>query len=99
MTVAADSGIDLDAIVRLPTGVRLKRDEVRNRHVLLAPERALVMDPIGIAVLGEVDGVKSVQQVVNALAQTYAADPAVIGKDVSAFLAELADRRMLEIVI
>jgi pyrroloquinoline quinone biosynthesis protein D len=98
MTEDADRGINIDAIVRLPAGVRLKRDEARDRHVLLAPERALVMDPIGIAILGEVDGVKSVRQVVQALAQTYAADPAVIGKDVSAFLTELADRRMLETV-
>jgi pyrroloquinoline quinone biosynthesis protein D len=98
MTDATDTGIDFEAVVRLPTGVRLKRDEARGRHVLLAPERALVMDPIGLAILGEVDGVKSVRQVVNALAQTYAADPAVIGKDVGAFLAELADRRMLETV-
>jgi pyrroloquinoline quinone biosynthesis protein D len=98
MTDEADPGINFDAIVRLPAGVRLKRDEARDRHVLLAPERALVMDPIGIAILGQVDGVKSVRQVVQALAQTYAADPAVIGKDVSAFLTELADRRMLETV-
>jgi pyrroloquinoline quinone biosynthesis protein D len=98
MTDVENPAIDFDAVVRLPTGVRLKKDEARDRHVLLAPERALVMDPIGIAILGQVDGVKSVRQMINALAQTYAADPEVIGKDVSAFLAELADRRMLEIV-
>ena len=92
------SGIDLDSVVRLPTGVRLKLDEVRNRHVLLAPERALVMDPIGVAILGEIDAVKSVRQMIDSLARTYAADPDVIGKDVAAFLAELAERRMLEIV-
>jgi pyrroloquinoline quinone biosynthesis protein D len=90
--------LDLDAVVRLPTGVRLKKDKARDRHVLLAPERALVMDQIGIAILGEIDGVKSVRNVIGSLAQTYAADPAVIGKDVAAFLAELAERRMLEIV-
>jgi pyrroloquinoline quinone biosynthesis protein D len=94
----SDPAIDFDAVVRLPTGVRLKRDEARDRHVLLAPERALVMDPIGIAILGEINGVKSVRQVVHALAQTYAADSEVIGKDVSVFLAKLSDRRMLEIV-
>jgi pyrroloquinoline quinone biosynthesis protein D len=94
----SDPVIDFDAVVRLPTGVRLKKDEARDRHVLLAPERALVMDAIGIAILGEIDGVKSVRNVISSLAQTYAADPEVIGKDVAAFLAELADRRMLEIV-
>jgi pyrroloquinoline quinone biosynthesis protein D len=98
MTGAAMPGINLDAVWRLPTGVRLKKDEARDRHILLAPERALVMDPIGIAILGELDGVKTVRQMINALAQTYAADPEVIGKDVNVFLAELAGRRMLETV-
>jgi pyrroloquinoline quinone biosynthesis protein D len=98
MTDPANPGIGPGSVVRLPSGVRLKKDEARDRHVLLGPERALVMDPIGIAILGQVDGVKSVRQMINALAQAYAADPEMIGKDVSAFLAELADRRMLETV-
>ena len=92
------AAFDLDAIVRLPTGVRLKRDEVRDRQVLLAPERALVMDPIAVAILGEVDGAKTVRQIVERLAQAYAADPQVIGKDVLAFLSDLSNRRMLEVV-
>jgi pyrroloquinoline quinone biosynthesis protein D len=90
--------VNADAVVRLPTGVRLKRDRVRERDVLLAPERALVMDPIGVAILGQVDGVKSVGQVVEALARIYSADPHVINKDVIAFLSDLASRRMLEVV-
>ena len=94
----SDPAIDFDTVVRLPTGVRLKKDEARDRHVLLAPERALVMDPIGIAILREIDGVKTVRQMIGLLAQTYSADPDVIGRDVTAFLAELASRRMLEIV-
>jgi pyrroloquinoline quinone biosynthesis protein D len=98
MSAPSGSGIDLDAVVQLPTGVRLKKDEARDRHVLLAPERALVMDVIGVAILGEIDGVKTIRQMIGSLAQTYAADPEVIGKDVASFLAELADRRMLEIV-
>jgi pyrroloquinoline quinone biosynthesis protein D len=98
MTAAAETAFDFDAVVRLPTGVRLKKDEARARHVLLGPERVLVMDPIGIAILGEVDGVKTVREMIGSLAQTYAADPEVIGRDVAAFLAELAGRRMLEII-
>ena len=96
MTAAAEPAFDLDAVVRLPAGVRLKKDEARGRHVLLGPERALVMDQIGIAILGEVDGVKTVRQMIGALAQTYSADLSVIGADVAVFLAELAEKRMLE---
>jgi pyrroloquinoline quinone biosynthesis protein D len=89
--------IDAEAVVRLATGVRLKRDKVRERDVLLAPERALVMDPIGVAILGQMDGIKSVRQIVDALARIYSADPQIISKDVIAFLADLASRRMLEV--
>lgn len=96
--MSAAAAFDFDAVVRLPSGVRLKKDEARDRHVLLGPERALVMDPIGVAILGELDGVKSVRQMIGSLAQAYAADPQVIGNDVAAFLAELAERRLLEIV-
>lgn len=85
------------AIVKLPSGVRLKKDAVRDRFVLLAPERALVMDPIGVAILGEIDGKKRISEIVAALALTYAADPVLIGKDVKAFVLELANRRVLEI--
>jgi pyrroloquinoline quinone biosynthesis protein D len=98
MSDTAASSINADAVVQLPTGVRMKRDQVRERDVLLAPERALVLDPIGVAILGQVDGTKSVGQIVEALAGIYAADPQVISKDVIAFLSDLAERRMLEVM-
>ena len=86
-----------NAIPVIPRGVRLSEDRVRNRWVLLAPERALVMDAVGVAILGEIDGAKTVQQMIASLASTYAADPQIIGKDVKAFLLDLAGRRIVEI--
>ena len=97
MSGSAVAEISDQAIVRLPSGVRLKKDEVRDRFVLLAPERALVMDAVGVAILGEIDGAKTVQQMIASLASTYAADPQIIGKDVKAFLLDLAGRRIVEI--
>jgi pyrroloquinoline quinone biosynthesis protein D len=84
------------SIVRLPTGVRLKKDEVRDRFVLLAPERAVVVDPIAVAILNEIDGVKTFNGIVKALATKFEADPQVITSDVRNFLLELTNRRMLE---
>ena len=40
---------------RLPRGVRLQHDPVRDTPVLLGPEVALMLDPIGQAVLAELD--------------------------------------------
>ncbi|MGX5773196.1 pyrroloquinoline-quinone synthase PqqC [Methylorubrum zatmanii] len=90
---AAFSGSD---VPRLPRGVRLRFDEVRNKHVLLAPERTFDLDDNAVAVLKLVDGQSSVSQIARTLGQTYDADPAVIEADILVMLAGLAQRRVLE---
>src|SRR4051812_47751763 len=44
-------GISADDVPRLPRGVRLRVDTVRNATVLLAPERTFNLDPVAAAVL------------------------------------------------
>ncbi len=83
-------------VPRLPRGVRLRFDEVRNKHVLLAPERTFDLDDNAVAVLKLVDGQSSVSQIARTLGQTYDADPAVIEADILVMLAGLAQRRVLE---
>lgn len=78
-------------------GVRVKHDKVRDGWVLLAPERAVKLDPIGAAILAEVDGERSFAEIVAALAEKYQAPPERIATDASAFLLSLAERRMAEI--
>ena len=90
---AAFSGGD---VPRLPRGVRLRFDEVRAKHVLLAPERTFDLDDNAVAVLKLVDGQTSVSQIARTLGQTYDADPAVIEADILVMLADLAQRRVLE---
>ena len=90
---AAFSGGD---VPRLPRGVRLRYDEVRSKHVLLAPERTFDLDDNAVAVLKLVDGQASVSQIARTLGQTYDADPAVIEADILVMLADLAQKRVLE---
>jgi pyrroloquinoline quinone biosynthesis protein D len=85
------------SIVSLPTGVRLKKDEVRDRFVLLAPERAVIVDPIAVAILNEIDGARTVEGIVSVLAAKFNAEPQIISADVKKFLLDLSHRRMLEI--
>ena len=54
-------------VPRLPRGVRLRFDETRGSHVLLAPERAFNIDAIAYTVLELVDGRRSVSQIVDLL--------------------------------
>ncbi len=81
----------------LPRGVRVHRCEVRKAWLLLAPERAVKLDQVGAAILQAVDGERDFDGVVAHLAETFQAPPAQIAKDAGAFLADLRDRRMVEI--
>lgn len=84
-------------IPKLAHGVRLRHDEARGLWVLLAPERVLQPDPVGVAILGKVDGVRSLATIVDELADSFAADRARIATDVGAFLAGLVEKGLVEI--
>ncbi len=81
----------------LPRGVRLHQDLVRGVPVLLGPETALMLDPVGQAVLAEVDGRRDVAAISAALAERYAAPVEMIQSDVIEFLDDMAARRLVEV--
>ncbi|ETX13004.1 coenzyme PQQ biosynthesis protein D [Roseivivax halodurans JCM 10272] len=85
------------AIPYLPRGVRLHHDRVREAWVLLAPERAIMLDAVGHAILSEIDGERSFSEITEALAVTYNAPAEDIAKDSAGFLGALRERRFLEV--
>ena len=85
------------SVPALPPGVRLKEDTARGEWMLLAPERAMKLDPIAVAILSEVDGARTVSDIVAVLAEKYNAPPDQIGRDVAAFLDGLLEKRMLDL--
>ena len=88
--------IAMDARPRLPRGVKLRRDEVRGRWTLLAPERIFEVDDTAAAVLQLCDGERNLSAIVADLAARYNTPAAVIEKDVVAMLADLQSKRVLE---
>lgn len=84
-----------DQVPYLPRGVRLADDAVRGIRVLHAPERAMQLDAIGEAILGELDGQRTLAQIAEALAARYAAPVEQIAADVRDFLTGLIERRMV----
>jgi pyrroloquinoline quinone biosynthesis protein D len=80
----------------LPRGVRTHFDQVRRMNVLLGPERALMLDDIGSAVLAEVDGLRSVDQIAARFADRYGAPFDTVCGDVAEFLGGLVDNRLLD---
>ena len=88
--------IDPRSKPRLPRGVRLRHDDVRGAWTLLAPERIFNIDEIAATVLKLCDGERDLESIVGELATRFNADRAVIAKDVTAMLGDLAAKRVLE---
>lgn len=83
---------------RMPRGVRLHFDKVRDAWVLLAPERALKLDAVGHAILSEIDGERSLGAIAGELSQKFNAPVEEIERDAGEFVSALLDRRILELV-
>ena len=80
-----------------PPGVRLHWDAVRRMHVLLAPERALMLDEVGHAILSRVDGVTGLAALVAGLAAEFSASIDEVAPDVAEFLQGLARERLVDL--
>ena len=87
--------IDDTAIPKIPRGVRLSQDRVRNRWILLAPERILELDEIARAVLVLCDGVRDVAGISGELAKAYHAETPEIMADVKEMLGDLAAKHFV----
>jgi pyrroloquinoline quinone biosynthesis protein D len=81
---------------RLPRGVRLRHDKIRNRWVLLAPERIFELDAIGVEILRRCDG-RNLTDLLEDLAKTFEAQVEDIRGDVETFLKDFAQKRVVDI--
>ncbi|MEM6972975.1 MAG: pyrroloquinoline quinone biosynthesis peptide chaperone PqqD [Pseudomonadota bacterium] len=91
----APAAPDPAAVPYLPRGVRLRHCEIRKGWFLLAPERAMKLDPVGAHVLQALDGVRSLAGVIDHLAAAFNAPRERIETDATAFLQQMRDRGMV----
>jgi pyrroloquinoline quinone biosynthesis protein D len=82
---------------RLPRGVHLKHDDIRDEWLLLAPERVLKTNPIAVEILKRCNGVATLSEIVDDLAAQFKAERVQIDTDVRALLGELAAKRMVDL--
>jgi pyrroloquinoline quinone biosynthesis protein D len=83
---------DLDSRPVLQRHMKLKYDRVRDRWVVLAPERIIVPNDEGVSVLKLCDGQRTVTDIAHVLAADYDATPEIIAADIVPILQELCDR-------
>ncbi len=81
---------------RLASFVRLQHDEVRDAWVLQAPERILILDESGKAILDLCGENRSLAEIAAQLAAEYDAPVEEIAEDVNGVLTLLAERGFLE---
>ena len=79
----------------LPAYVRLQFDELRQKWVVLAPERVLWPDDVSVDILKLCDGQLTLDEIVERLAEEYGTDRSQISADVTEFLQDWADKRLL----
>jgi pyrroloquinoline quinone biosynthesis protein D len=76
---------------KLAAHVTMKFDKHRDRWVILAPERVLMLDQIAAEILNRCDG-KSVAAIIDDLTATFEAPRQDIANDVIAMLQDMADK-------
>lgn len=90
-----DTALDASSVIALQRWVRLRFDPVRDRHVLLAPERVLYPCPTTVAILEALAEPRSLSDLVGGLAGEFEAPRALIEADVRRLLADLLLQRLV----
>jgi pyrroloquinoline quinone biosynthesis protein D len=81
---------------RLARGVRLQTDSNTGNSVLLFPEGVLELNETAQDILTRCDG-RTVSEIIHVLAEEYDADPQMLGADVRETLADLQQRKLIEL--
>lgn len=92
-----DTALDPATVPRFAPHVRFRRDTVRDRWMVMAPERMFLPDEQAAEILKLVDGSRSLADIVGDLAARYAAPAAEIAEDVAAMLQDLAARGVVRL--
>ena len=79
-----------DARPRLAPCARLQWDPVRERQVILLPERVLVLNATGAAIVARCDGTRTLAAIADELRAVYGG---LVEREVAVFLRRVAHRR------
>ncbi len=80
------------AVPRFAAGMKFRFDTVRERWVVLGPERLFLPDEHAVEILKLVDGQRSLDDIADALAVRFDAPRETIATDVTAMLRDLAEK-------
>ena len=90
------SEVDGGTVPRFPPHVKFRFDQRRQAWIVLAPERLLLPDEQAVEILKLVDGVRTIDEIIDELAGQFDAPRAEIAGDAMALLQDLIDKKVLQ---
>lgn len=95
MTAGAPAvGVELKP--KLAPKTKLRLDPKTGKYILLYPEKGLLLNPTGAAILKRCNGEQPLSAIISELALEFQADPAVLQPEVLGFVQGLLDRGLLQ---
>ena len=88
--------LSLDSKPKLAPKAKLRLDPKTGKYVLLYPEKGLLLNPTGAAILRQCDGNTNLAAIITALSLEFQSDTEVLRTEVFTFLQALLDRGLLQ---
>ena len=88
--------LDLELRPKLAPKTKLRLDPKSGKYILLYPEKGLLLNPTGAAILKRCTGEQTLGAIIESLAGEFQSQSSVLGPEVSAFVQGLLDRGLLQ---
>ena len=90
------AALSLDLKPKLAPKTKLRLDPKTGKYILLYPEKGLLLNPTGAAILKLCDGQQTLAAIVRTLALEFQSDATVLEVEVLAFVQGLLDRGLVQ---
>ncbi|MEO6603857.1 MAG: pyrroloquinoline quinone biosynthesis peptide chaperone PqqD [Polyangiaceae bacterium] len=90
------SALSLALKPKLAPKAKLRLDPKTGKYILLYPEKGLLLNPTGAAILKQCTGEQSLSAIISLLAIEFQTEPLVLEPEVLAFVQSLLDRGLLK---
>lgn len=89
--------VSLELKLKLASKAKLRLDPKTGKHILLYPEKGLLLNPTGTAILKLCNGERKLSEIVSLLAVEFNSVPAVLEPEVLGFVQGLLDRGLVQV--
>ena len=96
MTEAAGSALSLEWKPKLASKTKLRLDPKSGKYILLYPEKGLLLNATGAAILKLCTGERTLSWIISALTLEFQSEQAKVQAEVLTFVQGLLDRGLLQ---